>query len=94
MAISKVALAAVAELDADTIRAPRIGLASVAPTPFRCIATEALLTDATLTPALIPQARATLIAEIGPLDDIRSTGRYRAQVAANLLEEFLHQLAS
>ena len=27
--------------------------------------------------------------EIAPLDDIRSTARYRTQVSANLLEEFL-----
>ena len=92
-AISKVALAAVCDLEAGTIRDPRIALASVFHSPFRCTRTEALLNHATLTPALISAARATLISEIAPLDDIRSTGKYRAQVAANLLEEFLTQLA-
>jgi len=92
MAISKVALAAVAALDGDIIRNPRIALASVFHSPYRCLGTEAVLADATVSPALIRQARATLIAEIAPLDDIRSTARYRAQVSANLLEEFLSSL--
>jgi CO/xanthine dehydrogenase FAD-binding subunit len=94
MAISKVALAAVATLDGSILRRPRIGLASVSHAPFRCLKTEAALTDAAFTPALIAQARAALVGEIAPLDDIRSTGKYRAHVAANLLEEFLTQLAT
>ena len=94
MAISKVALAAVAGLDANRIRNPRIGLASVSHAPFRCWNTEAVLSDSSFSPALITQARAALIAEITPLDDIRSTGKYRAHVATNLLNEFLHQLGS
>jgi len=94
MAISKVALAAVAHLDTGTIRNPRIALASVSHSPFRCRATEAVLTGAALTNDLISRARAALTAEIAPLDDIRSTARYRAHVAANLLEEFLRQLGT
>jgi CO/xanthine dehydrogenase FAD-binding subunit len=30
-----------------------------------------------------------LVAEMAPIDDIRSTAAYRARVAANLLQEFL-----
>ena len=92
MAISKVALAGVAMLDGETLRNPRVAIASVYHSPFRCLKTEALLADATLTPALIAEARKTVIAEIAPLDDIRSTARYRTQVSANLLEEFLQSL--
>jgi CO/xanthine dehydrogenase FAD-binding subunit len=92
MAVSKVALAAVAQLTGATVINPRIALASVAHAPFRCRATEAFLANQPLAPALIQQACATLTAEIAPLDDIRSTARYRTQVAANLLEEFLHEL--
>ena len=94
MAISKVALAAVAQLEDGIIRDPRIGLASVSHSPVRCRATEAALTNQPPTPALIQQARAALTGEITPLDDIRSTARYRSQVAANLLEEFLRQLGA
>jgi len=32
------------------------------------------------------------LAEAKPIDDIRSTAEYRRRVAANLLEEFLHEL--
>ncbi len=94
MAISKVALAGVAMLDAATIRSPRVAIASVFHSPYRCFKTEALLAEVTLTPAFIAEARKTLIAEIAPLDDIRSTARYRTQVSANLLEEFLLSLSS
>ena len=89
MAISKVALAGVAMLDGDILRNPRVAIASVYHSPFRCFKTEAVLADAVVTPKLIAEARATLIVEIAPLDDIRSTARYRTQVSANLLEEFL-----
>ncbi|HEY6413623.1 MAG TPA: hypothetical protein VIX42_08045 [Edaphobacter sp.] len=37
-------------------------------------------------------ARAALISESKPIDDIRSTARYRTAIAANLLEEFLLSL--
>jgi CO/xanthine dehydrogenase FAD-binding subunit len=94
MAISKVALAALAKLEDGKIHSPRIALASVSHSPYRCVKTEALLDDALLTPGLILQARAALIAEIAPLDDIRSTAKYRSFVAANLLEEFLAQLGA
>jgi xanthine dehydrogenase iron-sulfur cluster and FAD-binding subunit A len=38
---------------------------------------------------VIESARAQLIGEIAPIDDIRSTAIYRRAVAANLLESFL-----
>jgi xanthine dehydrogenase iron-sulfur cluster and FAD-binding subunit A len=41
---------------------------------------------------MIADARAALLHEIIPIDDIRSTAKYRATVAANLLEEFLLNL--
>jgi 2-oxo-4-hydroxy-4-carboxy-5-ureidoimidazoline decarboxylase len=34
------------------------------------------------------------MAEVSPIDDIRSTARYRAAVAGNLVVEFLHRLKS
>jgi 2-oxo-4-hydroxy-4-carboxy-5-ureidoimidazoline decarboxylase len=39
-------------------------------------------------------ARKTSIAEVHPIDDIRSTARYRTAVAGNLVIEFLNRLAS
>jgi OHCU decarboxylase len=60
--------------------------------PYRCTRTEAALEGAQLNGAVLQAARAALTAEIAPLDDIRSTAKYRSHVAGNLLEEFLGQL--
>jgi OHCU decarboxylase len=71
----------------------RLGLASVAHAPFRCRNVEAALLGLRLDAAAIAVAQAALRGEIEPIDDIRSTGRYRMQVAQNLLAEFLAGVA-
>ena len=91
-AISKVALACVARIENNTITDIRIGAASLREIPTRCTAAEQALLNQAITPATIAAARAALVAEVRPIDDIRSTARYRAAIAANLLEEFLQQL--
>lgn len=95
-AISKVAIAAVARIEDSVISGIRIGAASLADRPLRCKAAEAALHRASLAPQAIEQtvrrARAALAKEVAPIDDIRSTARYRATVGANLLEEFLRAL--
>jgi CO/xanthine dehydrogenase FAD-binding subunit len=88
-AISKVALAVLARMDKGRIEDIRIGAASVREYPARLAATEKSLTGKTITPEDIATARATILTEVRPIDDIRSTAKYRAAVAANLLEEFL-----
>jgi CO/xanthine dehydrogenase FAD-binding subunit len=95
-AISKVAIAALALIKDSTLEDIRIGAASLRDRPTRLTATERTLrgqaiTQDTIT-TLIAQARATLNTEAHPIDDIRSTAKYRATVAANLLEEFLQSL--
>lgn len=96
-AISKTALAAVARVEGHRIEDVRIGAASLADRPLRCIATETALRGASLAPAdledTVRAARAALAREAKPIDDIRSTGRYRSHVAENLLEEFVRSLA-
>ncbi|HWB32226.1 MAG TPA: FAD binding domain-containing protein [Acidobacteriaceae bacterium] len=95
-AISKIALAGLALISEGKIADIRLGAASLREVPTRCIATEQALLNQTLSPeslpALIASARAALANEVRPIDDIRSTARYRAAVAANLLEEFLRGL--
>lgn len=93
-AISKVALACVARLEGPTLADIRIGAASLADRPIRCTAAEASLTHQPLDDHTIRLARAALATEARPIDDIRSTAKYRAVVAANLLEEFLRSLAT
>jgi CO/xanthine dehydrogenase FAD-binding subunit len=91
-AISKVALAAVARTHNGLIEDIRIAAASLRETPTRLIATEQSLIDRHITSAAIADVRAAILTETLPIDDIRSTAKYRAAVAANLLEEFLSTL--
>jgi len=88
-AISKVALAVVTRMNRGKIEDIRVGAASVREYPARLTATEQSLTGKPLTPESIAAARAAVLTEVRPIDDIRSTAQYRATVAANLLEEFL-----
>ncbi len=92
MAIAKVALAASARLERGTIREIRLGAASLAPFPTRLRRTEEVLLGQAPMEETRRAARSALLAEIAPIDDIRSNAIYRRRVAANLLEEFLLEL--
>ncbi len=91
-AISKVAIAALARMQDGVIEDIRIGAASLRETPIRCTAVEEVLRGNRIAPETVKAARAALAEEIRPIDDIRSTARYRAAVAGNLIEEFLGTL--
>jgi len=92
-AISKVCFAGAALMENGAIRDMRIALGSVAPVVLRAVETEDALRGRIVTPTVTAAAKETLAREIEPIDDIRSTARYRLRVAQNLLEEFLSQLA-
>jgi CO/xanthine dehydrogenase FAD-binding subunit len=88
-AISKVAIAAIARMKNRRIDEIRIGAASLREYPARLNRTEKSLMGKLINAQTIAAARAAVLSEARPIDDIRSTARYRAEVAANLLEEFL-----
>ena len=88
-AISKVCFAGSILMDRDTVMDVRIALGSVAPTVVRATHTEDALRGKKLDEATIASAEQMLTSEIAPIDDIRSTARYRARIAANLLRESL-----
>ena len=92
-AISKVCLAALGQIANGAIRDVGLALGSVAPIPLRLNATEQMLAGKKFEPALIAAARKAVAQEIRPIDDIRSTARYKAAVAGNLVAEFLEKLA-
>ena len=92
MAISKLALAATALVEIETIREVRLAAASLAAFPVRLYRTEDALLGRPISAETIGAARKALLAEALPIDDIRSTAEYRRRVAANLLEEFLLEL--
>jgi CO/xanthine dehydrogenase FAD-binding subunit len=93
-AISKVCLAGLGQIAGRMIRDLRLAMGSVAPVPLRLKDTERVLTGKKIDASLIETARKAVVNEIRPIDDIRSTARYRAAVAGNLVAEFLEKLAA
>ena len=93
-AISKVCIAALGRRAGGVVEDVRIALGSVAPVPLRLAETERLVTGKAIDPSLLALARKTAIAEIQPIDDIRSTARYRSAVVGNLVAEFLEKLGA
>jgi CO/xanthine dehydrogenase FAD-binding subunit len=89
-AISKVVLAlAWRDLGARAWSDVRVALGSVAATPIRAAATEAVLEGARPTPQVVDLAAETLAQELRPIDDVRSTADYRRTVAARVLHRLL-----
>ena len=91
-AISKVCFAGVAQFEGETLAEVRIALGSVAPVVLRCRRTEEVLRGRRLDEEVLRAALDELGREITPIDDVRSTARYRTRVAQNLLGEFLSGL--
>lgn len=71
----------------------RVALGSVAATPIRAAATEAVLEGARPVPEVVDRAAETLAAELSPIDDVRSTAEYRRMVAARILHRLLRDAA-
>jgi OHCU decarboxylase len=91
-AISKVCIAALGSMAEGVVEDVRIALGSVAPVPLRLTETEQTVKGKAIDSELLLLARKAVAREIRPIDDIRSTARYRAVVAGNLVAEFLHRL--
>jgi CO/xanthine dehydrogenase FAD-binding subunit len=91
-AISKVCFAGAAKIENGQVTDARVALGSVAPAVVRAQATEQILIGRRPTAELARAAEAVLAQEIAPIDDMRSTSRYRLRVAQNLLAEFLESL--
>jgi len=91
-AISKVCIAALGQYGNGIVEDIRIAFGSVAPVPVRLFGAEQILRGKPIEPALIAQAKQVASSTIQPIDDIRSTSRYRSAVAGNLVAEFLEQL--
>jgi OHCU decarboxylase len=93
-AISKVCIAALGRMADGVVEDVRIALGSVAPVPIRLTETEQTVRGKAIDSELLLLARKAVAEEIRPIDDIRSTARYRAVVAGNLVAEFLNRLRS
>jgi OHCU decarboxylase len=91
-AISKVCLAALARSKHEVIDDIRMAMGSVAPVPLRLYESEKIIRGRKIDADLIRTAKKAVAEEIRVIDDIRSTARYRAAVAGNLVAEFLMSL--
>jgi 2-oxo-4-hydroxy-4-carboxy-5-ureidoimidazoline decarboxylase len=97
-AISKVCIAALGRLRGGMIGGEvedvRIAVGSVAPVPLRLMEVERIVRGKSVHRELAHLARKAAAAAIQPIDDIRSTARYRSTVAGNLVAEFIEQLGT
>lgn len=91
-AIAKVCIAALGRLASGVVEDIRLAMGSVAPVPLRLRETERAVKGRRIDRDLFQLASRTAAQEIQPIDDIRSTARYRAAVAGNLVAEFLERL--
>jgi CO/xanthine dehydrogenase FAD-binding subunit len=91
-AISKVCIAALGRCTSGVVEDVRIAVGSVAAVPLRLTETERLVTGRPIDSSLLALARKAAVAEIQPIDDIRSSARYRSAVVGNLVVEFLEKL--
>ena len=93
-AISKIFLAAAGRIAEGKIADVRLAAGSVAPVPLRLKQTENVLRGQAITDSLLKTCVRAVAEEIRPIDDIRSTARYRTAVLGNLIVEFLSALAA
>jgi putative cofactor-binding repeat protein len=93
-AISKVCIAALGRIADGVVEDVRIAVGSVAPVPVRLAETERVVKGRPIESSLLVSAKNTAATEIRPIDDIRSTARYRAAVTGNLVAEFLEKLGA
>jgi xanthine dehydrogenase iron-sulfur cluster and FAD-binding subunit A len=93
-AISKVCLAAHARLEEGVVTALWVGLGSVAPVPLRARNAEAAINGKPLSALPIAAAKAALLDDISPIDDIRASAHYRRVVTQNVLGHMLRELAN
>jgi CO/xanthine dehydrogenase FAD-binding subunit len=92
-AVAKVCLAAFARVEDGIVREFRVGLGSLGPVPARARSAEAAILGRPVAALPLEAARAALLADISPIDDVRSTAHYRRTVAGNVLVQALGELA-
>lgn len=91
-AISKVALAGLAELSDGRATRVGLGIASVAPTIGLLPSVRALCVSRPLAQVDDASLDAAVAADVSPIDDVRSTAAYRRHVSAALVRSFVASL--
>ena len=93
-AISKVALAGVAVVEAGKAVRVGLGMVSVAAVTARMPVTRALLLGKALAEITSEEIERAVGEDVNPIDDVRSTGEYRLHVARALTRDLLRQLGA
>lgn len=88
-AISKISLGARLRIADGIVTEARIAYGAMAAIPTRCPHVEAALTGAPVRIAAVER----LVEDLKPIDDLRSTARYRMRSAQNILRSWLETLA-
>lgn len=91
LAIAKVSLAAWLEVERGKIKSPRLALGAVATTVIRAPQTESYLEGKSLNEEVIDRAARLIQKESRAISDIRSTARYRNEMAGLLLARGLEE---
>jgi len=93
MAISKISLAVLAWKEKEVVTDIRICAGSVSPKILRASHTEQMIRGKILDKSLIKKAGLNILAEIEPIDDVRSTINYRRYTCQALLTQALTNLS-
>ncbi len=87
-AISKVVVAFAARHEGDRCVQVRLAAGSVGPVPLRMRGAERVAEGVALSPALADAIAEAARADVSPIDDGRSTAKYRSHVLGNLVRRF------
>jgi len=93
-AISKMALAGIAVRSNERVVRFGLGMASVAPVTATLPKTRALVLSKPLPEITAEEIDNAVMADISPIDDVRSTGVYRKHVAKAIVRGFLRDLGA
>ncbi len=91
IAIASAAAAVTLDAAGQKVRAVRIALGAVAPTPIRALRAEDLVREKEPTPKLLEWAGAAAMEECRPIDDIRGTAAYRKELIRILVQRVLRR---
>ena len=87
--LAKISAATALKVEDNKIAMVRIAIGSAAPTPVRTPKTEEALLGQPFKPSIIREKVRTVVNEISPIDDVRSTAFYRREVSKVIVEDAL-----
>jgi len=89
--LSKINAAVSLVVEKGVCKSARIAMGAVAPKTIRLTDTEELLKGQKITGSILEEIVASVVGEISPIDDVRSTADYRNQVSPVLLRRTIEE---